>query len=90
MFYISSRVHFFDGKADQVVNALLKSLEPGWLAQTWDSNKKFVQLYYFCAILFARTSVKHKGGVHILGEICPRSDQDIAPMEYYLDPLKFI
>ena len=26
-----------------------------------------------------------KGGVHILGEICPRSDPDIAHMGYYLD-----
>ena len=23
----------------------------------------------------------------VLGEICPRSDPDIAHMEYYLDPL---
>ncbi len=31
-----------------------------------------------------------KGGVHILGEICPRSDPDIAHRGYYLDPLKLI
>ncbi len=30
----------------------------------------------------------HKGGVHIRGEICPRSDPDIAHMRYYLGPLK--
>ena len=30
-----------------------------------------------------------QGTVHILGEICPRSDPDIAHMEYCLDPLKF-
>ncbi len=29
-----------------------------------------------------------KGGVHIRGEICPRSDPDIAHMRYYLGPLK--
>ncbi len=29
-----------------------------------------------------------KGGVHIMGEICPRSDPDIAHMGYYLDPLQ--
>ncbi len=29
-----------------------------------------------------------KGAVHILGEICPRSDPDIAHMEYCLDSLK--
>ncbi len=28
-----------------------------------------------------------KGGVHIMGEICPRSDPDIAHMRYYLGPL---
>ncbi len=28
----------------------------------------------------------HKGGVHIMGEICPRSDPDIAHMRYYLGP----
>ncbi len=33
---------------------------------------------------------KWKGGVHIWGEICPRSDPDIAHMGYYLDPIKFI
>ena len=31
-----------------------------------------------------------KGGVHIRGEICPRSEPDIAHMEYSMDPLKFI
>ncbi len=32
-----------------------------------------------------------KGGVHILGEICPRSNPDIAHMGFYLlDPLKLI
>ena len=31
-----------------------------------------------------------KGGVHILAKICPRSDPDIAHMEYSMDPLKFI
>ena len=25
-----------------------------------------------------------KGGVHIMGEICPRPDPDIALMKYYL------
>ena len=25
-----------------------------------------------------------------MGEICPRSDPDIAHMGYYLDPIKFI
>ncbi len=29
-----------------------------------------------------------KGGVHIMGEICPRSNPDIAHMRYYLGPLK--
>ncbi len=29
-----------------------------------------------------------KGAVHILGEICPRSDPDIADMRYYLGPLQ--
>ncbi len=29
-----------------------------------------------------------QGAVHILGEICPRSDPDIAHMLYYLGPLK--
>ncbi len=29
-----------------------------------------------------------EGGVHIVGEICPRSDPDIDHMRYYLDPLK--
>ncbi len=28
-----------------------------------------------------------KGAVHILGEICPRSDPDIAHMGYYPDPI---
>ncbi len=32
--------------------------------------------------------VLQKGGVHIRGEICPRSDPDIAHMEYSMDPLK--
>ena len=27
-----------------------------------------------------------KGGVHILGENCPRSDPDVAHMGQYLDP----
>ena len=31
-----------------------------------------------------------KGGVHIWGEICPRSDPDISHLGYYLDPKKFI
>ena len=31
-----------------------------------------------------------KGAVHILGKICPRSDPDIASMEYSMDPLKFM
>ena len=31
----------------------------------------------------------HKGAVHILGEICPRPNPDIAHMKYCLDPLKF-
>ncbi len=31
-----------------------------------------------------------KGGVHILGKICPRSDPDIAHIEYSMDPLMFI
>ncbi len=31
-----------------------------------------------------------KGAVHILGKICPRSDPDVAHMEYSMDPLKFI
>ncbi len=34
------------------------------------------------------SSVHLEGGVHILGEICPRSDPDIAHMRYYLGPLK--
>ena len=29
-----------------------------------------------------------KGGVHIIGEICPRSDPDITHMRYYLSPSK--
>ena len=29
-----------------------------------------------------------KGAVHILGEICPRSDPDISHMRDYLEPLK--
>ncbi len=33
---------------------------------------------------------KRKGGVHIMGEICPRSDPDIAHMKYSIDPLKLI
>ncbi len=32
----------------------------------------------------------YEGGVHIRGEICPRSDPDIAHMEYSMEPLKFI
>ncbi len=31
-----------------------------------------------------------KGGVHIRGEICPRSDPDIAHMEYSMEPLNVI
>ncbi len=31
-----------------------------------------------------------KGAVHIMGEICPRSDPDIAHMGYCLDPIKFV
>ncbi len=34
--------------------------------------------------------MQSKGAVHILGEICPRSDPDIAHMKYYLDPIKLI
>ncbi len=31
-----------------------------------------------------------QGAVHILAKICPRSDPDIAHMEYSLDPLRLI
>ena len=31
---------------------------------------------------------KQEGAVHILGKICPRSDPDVAHMEYSMDPLK--
>ncbi len=31
-----------------------------------------------------------KGGVHIMGKICPRSDPDIAHMKYSIDPQKLI
>ncbi len=30
----------------------------------------------------------NKGGIHIMGEICPWSDPYIAQMRYYLGPLK--
>ncbi len=45
----------------------------------------------WCAVSAAPQSfVNYKGAVHILGKICPRSDPDIAHMEYSMDPLKFI
>ncbi len=31
----------------------------------------------------------YKGAVHILGEICPRSNPDIVHMGYFLVPIKF-
>ncbi len=39
-------------------------------------------------LLAGRLAVVPKGGVHIMGKICPRSDPDIAHMRYYLGPLK--
>ncbi len=49
-------------------------------------------LNYFCwwfkVILWLFSFETYKGGVHIMGEICPRSDPDIAHMRYYLGPLK--
>ena len=38
--------------------------------------------------LFSKQPVIIKGAVHILGEICPRSNPDIAHMGYYLDPTR--
>ena len=48
-----------------------------------------------CVFLLFQKSLGHvvkidQGGVHILGEICPRSDPDIAHMGYYLDPIKLL
>ncbi len=40
--------------------------------------------------IFSTPLLKSKGAVHILGKICPRSDPDIAHMEYSMDPLQFI
>ncbi len=45
---------------------------------------------YYSGILSKEQTKKVKGAVHILGKICPRSDTDIAHMEYSMDPLKFI
>ncbi len=44
------------------------------------------------AIVFpsVRPSVNLKGGVHIWGKICPRSDPGIAHMKYSIDPLELI
>ncbi len=49
-----------------------------------------LEQYLFLYILWRSKNSNNKGGVHILGGICLRSDSDIAHMGYYLDPLKFI
>ena len=41
---------------------------------------------YVCKIV--ENVAGHKGGVHIMGEICQRSDPDIAHIRYYLGPPK--
>ena len=50
-------------------------------------------LYYSWFTNFAESVSANgllQGGVHIMGEICPRSNPDIAHVKYSIDPLKLI
>ncbi len=61
----------------------------------WDYKYKCIMNRvnrFVCLLVCLYVGMRHwdywKGGVHIMGEICARSDPDIAHMGYYLDPLQ--
>ena len=60
-----------------------------WLCSAIPKNEQ-LRLYFLFQKQFLMAPLSLKVSVHILGKICPRSNPDIAHMEYSMEPLKFI